>query len=537
MTDSELQRARAAYARRAWPGCFAAFAEADRGQPLAADDLLSLAIAAHLAGHDEASAAAFARAYQTLCSEQRWPAAVRCAFLLSFTLSLTGDFARSGGWAARASSLIEEHRVAGGEAALPRALQAHQLVEGGEVDRGLSVAREVVAVARQERYPDLLTLALLTCGDALIRLGRTTEAVAALDEMMVAVAGDEVTPPIAGLAYCAVIATCLGLFDLPRAREWTVALESWCDTQDGLVPYRGQCLVHRAQIMTMQGSWTDALSEARAACERLREPGVGAAYYELGELNRLLGRHEAAEDAYRRANSAGWQPEPGLARLRLAQGRIEVAATTLRRLYAEAERRDRADILGAFAEAMIACGDVPAAAAASQELTAIAATLNAPLLHGRAAGTQAAVLLAGGEANAALPLLRRAWRIWQQLDMPYDAARTRVSIGAALRLLGDEDSAQMEYDAARTVFEQLGARPDLAALPAGTAPAGRAAGLTAREVEVIRLVAAGATNRAIAAGLFLSEKTVARHLANIYAKLGISSRAAATAYAYQHQLL
>jgi DNA-binding CsgD family transcriptional regulator len=537
MSAPELERGRAAYAERAWTVCFDAFTAADRVRQLAADDLIPLAVAAHMSGRDEASVDAFTRAYEALCLLHRRREAVRCAFLLSFTLAMTGDVARSGGWAARARSVIEEDQLDGAEAALPMALQAHLLVETGDLDSGLSVAREVVRIGRTERYPDLLALGLLTCGDALIRLGRTAEAVAGLDEVMVAVAGGEVTPPVAGLAYCAVIATCLRLYDLPRAREWTAALESWCDGQDGLVPYRGQCLVHRAQIMTMQGSWADAIGEARAACRRLRVPESGAAYYELGELHRLLGRYDEAEEAYRQANSAGRQPEPGLAMLRLAQGRAEVAATTLRRLYAEAERADRADILAAFVEVMLACDDVTAAAAGSEELTAIAVALDAPLLTGRATETEAAVLLARGEATAALPLLRRSWRIWQQLDMPHDAARTRVRIGAALHLLGDEDSAQMEYAAARMVFEQLGARPDLAALPAGTARAGRAAGLTGREIEVIRLVAAGASNRAIATGLFLSEKTVARHVANIYAKLGISSRAAATAYAYEHQLV
>ncbi|HEY6749534.1 MAG TPA: LuxR C-terminal-related transcriptional regulator [Mycobacteriales bacterium] len=537
MSAPELERGRAAYAQRAWTVCFGAFTAADRVRQLAADDLIPLAVAAHMSGHDEASADAFARAYQALCLLHRRREAVRCAFLLSFTLAISGDVARSGGWAARARSVIEEYQLDGGEAALPMALQAHLLVDAGDPDSGLSVAREVVRIGRTESYPDLLALGLLTCGDALIRLGRTAEAVAALDEVMVAVAGSEVTPPVAGLAYCAVIATCLRLYDLPRAREWTAALESWCDGQDGLVPYRGQCLVHRAQIMSMQGSWTDAIGEAQAACRRLRVPESGAAHYELGELYRLLGRYHEAEDAYRQANSAGRQPEPGLALLRLAQGRADVAATTLRRLYAEAERPDRADILAAFVEVMLVCGDVTAAAAGSEELTAMAIALNAPLLTGRATETEAAVLLAREEPTAALPLLRRSWRIWQQLDMPHAAARTRVRIGAALHLLGDEDSAQMEYAAARMVFEQLGARPDLAALPAGTARAGLAAGLTGREIEVLRLVAAGATNRAIAAGLFLSEKTVARHVANIYAKLGISSRAAATAYAYEHQLV
>jgi ATP/maltotriose-dependent transcriptional regulator MalT len=323
----------------------------------------------------------------------------------------------------------------------------------------------------------------------------------------------------------------MALSDVARAREWTAALSGWCERQSGLVPYRGVCLVHRTQIMTMQGSWADALVEARRACELLEEPVVGDAHYALGDLHRLRGEYDEAEDAYRRANSAGRQPEPGLALLRMAQGRIDAATTTLRRLHDEPDRLDRADILAACAEVMLRAGDVDAARAAADELTARAG--DDPLRANRARELRAAVIAAGGDGLAALPLLRTAWRGWQELSMPYDAARVRVRIGDCLAAVGDDDSARMEYDAARLVFERLGARPDLEALPGHVLPGG----LTPRECEVVTLVAGGLSNRDVADRLFLSEKTVARHLSNIYVKLGISSRSAATAYAYDHGLV
>jgi DNA-binding NarL/FixJ family response regulator len=164
-----------------------------------------------------------------------------------------------------------------------------------------------------------------------------------------------------------------------------------------------------------------------------------------------------------------------------------------------------------------------------------------PFLHAAAAHQQGAVLLAEGDARSALTALRRAWSRWRELDAPYDAARARVLVGLACRALGDEDGARMELDAATTVFQQLGAPSEMASTSAlldGTlheAPT-RVGGLTAREVEVLRLVATGRTNRAIAADLFLSEKTVARHISNIFTKLNVSSRSAATGYAYEHDL-
>ena len=155
-----------------------------------------------------------------------------------------------------------------------------------------------------------------------------------------------------------------------------------------------------------------------------------------------------------------------------------------------------------------------------------------------AAHAQGAVLLAEGDPRAALAVLRGAWLAWQELEVPYEAGRVRVLIGLACRELGDHDGAEMELDAARWVFRQLEAAPDLARVEALSDKAGAGAGgLTARELQVLRLVAEGETNKAIAADLFISERTVDRHLSNIYAKLGVSSRAAATAHAYQHRLI
>ena len=378
----------------------------------------------------------------------------------------------------------------------------------------------------------------------MIRLGHTDEGLRLLDEAMVAVEAGEISPVVVGDVYCSVISGCLEVWDLRRARQWTAEMTQWCERHSDLVIYNGQCLVRRAQILQLHGAWSDAIDAAQRACERcLHGPdraATGAAWYRRAELHRLRGESVGAEAAYREASRCGHKSQPGLAQLRLSQGQIDVAAAAIRLAVEEAvERRTRSVLLPAHVEIMLATNDIHAARIAADELVNIAAGLNAPMLHAVAAQARGAVLLADGDAKAALAKLRHAWMAWQEIEAPYEGARVRVLIALACRECGDADGAAMEFDAARWVFQQLGAVSDLARVDRlSNAAAPTAAGtLSAREVQVLRLVAAGKSNRAIATELFISERTVERHVSNIFIKLDVSSRAAATAYAYEHQLV
>ena len=537
-----LEEGRRAFQRQAWTEARTLLSSADRGSGLEPADLVRLAMANYLIGRDEESVEILTRAHQESTSGNDFAHAARCAFWIGFLLMGKGDAAQAGGWFARGGRLLAENEldcVEHGYLLIPAALQK---MYGGELQTALETFEQAAALGTRFEDPDLKTLGRLGRGQTLIAMGRTDEGVGMLDEVMVAVTTGEVSAIIRGLAYCAVIGACQEAFDLGRAKEWTQALTNWCASQPDLVPYRGQCLVHRAQLMLLQGEWADAKHEAERARDTLAhapdQGSIGMAFYELGELHRLRGLFAEAEEAYREASRWGHAPEPGLARLRLAQGQIAAAEAASRRVVDEA--RDlvtRSRILPAHVEIMLACNDVPAARIAADELSKIADEVGAPLLRAIAAHAQGAVLLAEGHERAALTSLRQAWSTWQQLKAPYEAARARVLIGLSCRALGDEDGARMELDAARLVFEQLGAAPDGDRVEALAGGAATPAGLTGREVEVLALVATGKTNREIAVDLVISEKTVARHLSNIFTKLGVSSRAGATAYAYQHDLV
>jgi DNA-binding CsgD family transcriptional regulator len=541
----ELGRGREFYARRAWVDAYKSLSHADQATPLGAEDLNLLATSAYMLGRDDDYLSGLERAHRAYLDGGEAVRAVRCAFWVGVNLALRGEMARATGWFGRAQRLLEREErdcVERGYLLVPVLLRH---VATGDWEAAAGTAAEAAEIGERFGDADLLALAVHEQGHALVRQGRVEEGLGLLDEAMVAATAGELSPIVTGLVYCSVIAYCQELYELRRAQEWTDALTRWCEQQPDMVAHTGRCLMHRAEIMELQGAWRDALEEARRAVERLAQGALnqvaaGHALYRQGEIHRLRGKLAAAEEAYREASRCGCEPQPGLALLRLAEGNDDAAAAAIRRVVGETtEQLKRAGLLPAYVEIMLALGDVEEAHSACRELEEISARYGSTVLGAMSAQARGAVALAQGDARAALVALRRAWQVWQELEAPHEVARVRVLLGLACRALGDDDTATLELEAARGVFAQLGAAPDLVRVDSliRRAPPIDAHRLTPRELQVLRLVAAGKTNRAIAADLVLSERTVDRHVSNIFTKLGMSSRAAATAYAYEHRLV
>lgn len=545
MSDAQaLARGRQAFGRHEWAECFRLLESADRETALEPGDLDRAAVAAYLIGKDEDSERFRGRAHQQYLERGDVEAAARTAFWLAFGLLHRGAHAPASGWLARAARLLEDARlecVVRGYLLIPPAIQR---IVRGDPGAGHAAFSEAAAIATRYADRDLASIACHGRGRALIRLGRAADGVVLLDEAMAAVIAGDVSPAVAGDVYCSVIEGCTEIFDLRRAHEWTASLAQWCARQPDMVRYRGECLLYRAELRQLRGDWTGAEEDARRAAELLLasrgRPAAGAAFYRMGELHRLRGDFPAADAAYREAHECGRKPQPGLSLLRLAQGHADSAAASIRTVLPEIQAGGaRARILAAAVDILLAAGDVEGARAAAVDLEHIASQAGATFLAATSAQANGAVALACGDTAAAASALGRAWEGWRDLEMPYEEAQVCVLQAALCERAGDREGRRIELDTARRLFARLNAGPGVARVAQLTAagPLPAAGPLSEREAQVLRLLAAGKTNRTIGEELFISEKTVARHVSNIFDKLGVSSRAGATAWACQRNLV
>jgi ATP/maltotriose-dependent transcriptional regulator MalT len=539
--SADIERGRAHYERCEWADAFRALREAQRAAPLQREDLARLVWSAALIGEDDEFLRTLELLHQDCVKADDVRQAARAAFWIGLRLILSGAPARASGWLARARRHIEGDDCAERGYLLLPTIFRH--LGDGDPAAAEAVAAEAAEIGDRCGEADLVALARNLQGRALVRDGRARRGLALLDEVMVAVTSGELSPLVTGIVYCSVIATCQQVLAHDRAREWTAALASWCEQQPQLVAFTGTCRVHRSEVLQLAGDWPEALKEVRPICEDVfkdADPEIlGNAHYQRAELHRLRGELTDAEAGYRRANQNGRDPQPGLALLRAAQGRQQEAVSAIERVMSTTTPRwQRARILPPFIEIMLVAGELDRARAASDELATIAQQSGTRGLGAIAAHARGAVRLAEGDAMGAIEPLRRAFRIWHRTEAPYQAARARVLLGRAYRALGDRDGTELELDAARRVFEKLGAAPELTALESiGDDPQEPGHGLTPRELEVLRLVATGKTNKAIAAELSLSERTIERHVSNIFTKIRVPSRAAATAFAYENDLV
>lgn len=543
MTDPAeiLESARDAHRRRDWSRARDLFSAASELGELSADDLSALGDAAWWLGRVDESVNANEAAYRRYLQGDQPRQAAMAAMGIAITLALRGDEAVGSGWMSRVRRLLRGVPENVEHGYLLYLIEVEGGLNGPHLDAVVTNSRRVQDIGRRFGDPNLVAAGTIGEGRALVRQGNVAQGMALLDEAMLSVLAEELVPDWAGNIYCHMMAACHELVDIRRAGDWMEATTRWLQTLPAAVLFSGVCRVHRSQVLQVRGSWAEAESEALRVCDELaglHVAGAAEGHYQVAEMRRLRGDARRAEAAYRAAHGLGRDPQPGLALLRLAQGRLAAAAASTEAALASVgdDRLARFPLRAAQVEIALAGDDLAVAQRASDELTATAATYRSPGLEAAARHARGAVELAEGHAAEALPILRDACRRWQRLDAPYDAARARVLLARAYDLLGDADVAELEAAAARAVFERLGAAPDLGSLDRLRTPPGLPGGLTAREAEVLACVATGRTNREVAAELVLSEKTVARHLSNIFNKLGLSSRTEAAAYAFEHGL-
>lgn len=539
-----IDMARAAAAACSWGEAYELITQADAEGPLGVDELELLATASYMVGRDPESVLAFERAHRLHLDTGAILPAVRSAYWIGMNLALRGEWEAASGWLGRAHRVLERHDGDSPEAGYLLLPQAVQAAMAGDHATAIEATARAIEIGQRFDEPDLIALAVFQQGLAAILGGDVQGGLRLLDEAMVAVLADELSPFVTGIVYCGAIEGCYSVQALRRAHRWTEALTTWCDRQPGMVAFTGQCLTHRAELLQLRGDWPKALDEARRAGARFRDGmnqyPVALAHYRQGELYRLRGEVARAEAAYAAAAQWEWTPQPGLALMRLAEGNTTAAAAALATaLTIAADEVHRSRLLPAAVIVHLAAADLPAARTALEELEEIAGRFETEALTAAAALARGAVFLAEGSHQRALASYSNARSLWSRLDAPYETALAKVGVARACLEIGDEETARREAFDALATFEALGARPDAEqarALAAGRM-ATNTAGLTKRELEVLAMVAGGRTNRDIASELVLSERTIDRHVSNILTKLGVQSRTAATAYAYEHGLL
>ena len=572
----QLVEGRRAYDERAWATAYHRLSAVDPGA-LEVEDHAALAMAAYLAGDRDTTDRAMQESFRRHLESGDTKGAVRDTFWLALLHVTSGNTSLGAGWVARGKRLLQDVAPDSVEHGYLAMTQMYQHVFAGDIPAAHELAGRVAETGRRCHDANLVSVGLSSEGRLLIYLGKVREGLALLDEAMVGLADADVSPILAGQSYCSMVEACQEIADYRRMAEWTTALTHWCRGQPQLVPFTGQCAVHRGQIMRAQGALREALEELGLALARYSAegstPAAGLAHYERGEVLRVLGDHVGAAAEFREAAAMGRDPQPGQSLLMLAKGSVAAAVSSMRRTLEETQAPvHRTAQLPAAVEVFLAAGDAENARAAADELAGLARVFGCQALEAAGEYAVGSVLLASGGAGAgagagaggasaagdsigaaadpgadgrrvdlaagaaeALPHLRHAWKLWIDLGARYEAAWARLRIGLACRALGDEDSAVSELNVAARAFADIGAEPARAEAERLLGH-GLPAGLTAREVEVLRLVASGRSNPQIASALFLSQKTVQRHLSNIFAKTGVTSRTAAAAYAFEHGL-
>lgn len=537
----DLGQARTDYEQGNWTTALDIWSDIEADQ-MSADDLHDAALATYLLGRRVASVQFAQRSFARRLGTGDVTGAIRCCFHLAMIFGTGGEPAQAGGWTTRAERLLDDLDDDAVEHGYVALLHMYRHMGSGDLPSAAAAAAVVTSLGTRHRDPDLIALGLCSQGRLAIYAGRIADGLRLLDEAMAGVAAGEVTPVVFGDVYCAAIEGAQEIADFGRVAEWTSALHRWCLAQPGLVAFTGQCSVHRGQLLRVHGAWPEALEEFERAIERYRRAdslsAVGVAECERGDVLRQRGDFAAADKAYQRSSEYGYDPQPGLALLWLARGECDAAVAAVRRLVGEVgDPVAQCRLLPAAVDVLVAAGALDEARTVAVQLGEVAAHIGTEALQAFAAFASGTVELACGDAAGALPYLRKARQLWTHAHCPYESARVRVVTARTLITVGDQESARRELTAACVTFRDLGATPAAQEAELLLRPADHPAGLTGREVEVLRLVASGSSNTRIAGELVLSEKTVARHLSNIFAKLDVGSRTAAAAYAFEHHLV